>query len=469
MVVTTICIVGFPTDVLQRELRNLCRFIAGFEDANIVGKSGTLFVKFATVSHARAAINSLNGQAFDLDTPHTYMLKADFAKREMEVRHGNIPLAVNPNSGALSTITVLGVHSKGRTHDELHRWFQKFPGFSALQVNERIDAVFVKFHTQYDAERALHEANAQYLGAEWARRNMDDDVVNEGGGFQSWPRPSIQDERPAKRHKSGRDDIDTLAVMNAKAKGLGQQEALNFFSELPGFITMQVSERIDGIFIKFENPALAEQAMEEANQLNVGAEWARRNLEADDEAPTPRESKAPWQRNPEISTVTILGLTSKGLDREEVARWFQRQPNFQKLQVNDKIDAMFVKFTTRAHAEKAIRDAGDRGYGAELSRRNMDEDMPTDRDRDRDRGGGRRGDGDLDTIAILGVKGKGHSTESVQKWLSKRPGFIKCQANDRIDGIFAKFMTPDHAERAMEDANDKMSYGAEWARRNLET
>merc|ERR1711974_100641 len=70
-----------------------------------------------------------------------------------------MPAKRHRTSDNLDTICVLGLTEKGLTHCDIHQWFQHRPDFVALQVNERIDALFVKFANGTAAEQAMHDAN----------------------------------------------------------------------------------------------------------------------------------------------------------------------------------------------------------------------------------------------------------------------------------------------------------------------
>eukprot|EP00419_Tripos_fusus_P026145 CAMPEP_0172718958 /NCGR_PEP_ID=MMETSP1074-20121228/75226_1 /TAXON_ID=2916 /ORGANISM="Ceratium fusus, Strain PA161109" /LENGTH=330 /DNA_ID=CAMNT_0013544259 /DNA_START=48 /DNA_END=1040 /DNA_ORIENTATION=+ len=323
--ISTICIVGFPPEALPRELKNLCRFLTGYEGAHVAfagaGQSSALFVKFTTHDHARVAMEMLQGVPFDQDVPQV-SLRVEFARREMEVRpnsllpapmvaptpplfNGNRAVArpvatavlgqgqgltpplfpgrrVGLTGGELTTITVLGMREKGIAQEELKAWFQQRPGFLVLHVNERIDGLFIKFDTSTAAEQCLEDAKAMQLGAEWARRNLDDDVLPPGN-----PPAPVAPQLPvyqpplyqAKRQRAVGGELNTITILGIREKELTAEMLQHWFSERPGFVAMQVNDRINGVFAKFSSSEAAQQVLEEANTLNWGAEWARRNLD----------------------------------------------------------------------------------------------------------------------------------------------------------------------------------------------
>ena len=92
---TTLCIVGFPEDVNERELHNLCRWTTGFQQANVV-KRTMLFVKFASHREAVNAIKALNGAPFDAREPDSVM-KVEYARREM-ILSTSVPGPAQPSA-----------------------------------------------------------------------------------------------------------------------------------------------------------------------------------------------------------------------------------------------------------------------------------------------------------------------------------------------------------------------------------
>jgi len=466
---TTICVTGFPPEAQARELKNLARFMQGFEGAHVAfaneGRGVTsLFAKFVSPAIAGCAIEALNGIAFDIDVPGC-TLKAEWARREMEVRGGSAlpahlgaanrgaaarpPPSYQPLSGPLSgvpqvgpaltgghsgyvqaisanrtgatggelvTITILGISEKRMVLEDLLSWFQQRPGFVALQVNERIDAIFARFVTSVFAEQCIHDANAMGFGAEWARRNLDDDIGAQnaarvtaqpaayvaapyapapagpgggGGGYAAAPAPP-----------RGQETLVTITILGMREKGLSSDEMQNWFTSQPGFVAMQANQRIDGLFVKYATQQLAMQVMSDGNQkFGFGAEWARRNLD-DDKSQSqqqqgggfhafagaavgvaPQLHHASGQFGPakrqrtqtgELDTICILSMKEKGLAPSDVQQWFQELPGFVAMQVNERIDGLFVKFNNRDTATQALEGSNSRSLGAEWARRNLD-------------------------------------------------------------------------------------------------
>lgn len=434
---TTICVSGFPGDVSTREFKNFCRFLPGFEDAQVT-KNLTFFVKFQTARHAQTAVQTLNGAPFDVDNP-VLVLTAAVAKREL--------------ASALTTITVLGVTAKGLEQEKLSAWFRRRPGFAKLQVNERIDAVFVKFDTPEAAEQAVHDANVEELGAEWARRNLDDDRTDVA--------QSAEIAHTAQSRTASGEVLSTIAVLGVKGRGFEQSDLSVWFQGRPGYLKLQVNDRIDAIFVKFDTSETADRAIQDAQAEGVSAEWARRNL--DDErlaaVGVRTHEVAGWtdgegldrsvrQRvDGDLDTIAFLGIQASGYRQADIISWISQRPGYVTQKSNGRIDGAFAKFASRALAARALHDANAQGLCAEWARRNLD--------------------AELDTITVLSMRSKGLQRAELQEWFVRRPGFLGLKLNDKIDSMFIKFVSTVAADRAIHDAVAE-GISAEWARRNLD-
>merc|ERR1712083_1205655 len=69
--------------------------------------------------------------------------------------------------------------------------------------------------------------------------------------------------------------------------------------------------------------------------------------------------------------------------------------------------------------------------------------------------------GPLDTLAVLGAKGKGIDVNLLREWFKQQPGFSRMQESSRVDGIFVKFLSHEAADAALTASSQ---FGAEWAR-----
>lgn len=236
--VSTICIVGFAPEAQARELKNLCRFFPGFQGAH-VGFSGqrstTLFVKFDYPEQAHEAIELVQGKPFDLDIPQLGQLRAEFARREMEVRE-----------------------SKG------------FKGKGGPTVP-----------APWHAAPPPRAGGGDY-GA-WEQGGKKGFKGSFKGAFQGGPKGGYHDTVGAKRPRSGPEldgtELDTIAILGYKEKKLDAEQLHSWFSQQPGFLMLHANERIPAIFVKFETSVKAEAGMKAANDAGFGSEWARRNLD----------------------------------------------------------------------------------------------------------------------------------------------------------------------------------------------
>eukprot|EP00270_Netrium_digitus_P013536 TRINITY_DN4506_c0_g1_i2.p1 TRINITY_DN4506_c0_g1~~TRINITY_DN4506_c0_g1_i2.p1 ORF type:complete len:367 (+),score=110.97 TRINITY_DN4506_c0_g1_i2:42-1103(+) len=89
--IRTIFVFGFPTDVKERELHNLLRFMAGYEASQMNFKSKDLpqgFALFSSGAHAIAAKEALQNMIFDNET--NAVLGVEMAKKNLYVKK-NMP------------------------------------------------------------------------------------------------------------------------------------------------------------------------------------------------------------------------------------------------------------------------------------------------------------------------------------------------------------------------------------------
>eukprot|EP00929_Paragymnodinium_shiwhaense_P066128 TRINITY_DN33148_c0_g1_i1.p1 TRINITY_DN33148_c0_g1~~TRINITY_DN33148_c0_g1_i1.p1 ORF type:complete len:435 (-),score=66.15 TRINITY_DN33148_c0_g1_i1:35-1339(-) len=429
--IRTLYATGFPPDVRPRELRNLFRFASGFEEASVVNNT-QIFARFTSERDARQALDLYNGVTFDdIDFPE-YRIKAEMARRDMEPQE----------------------ERDGRAQDD------------------RGDA-----RDDVRGTRARRDSRARRAPRERRHRSPARGEQSRGGGYSS--------------SSSATAHLDTVAVVGLTAKGLDVHDVGRWFEKRPGFITSQVSSRVDALFIKFGSHRDADDAILDAESSGIKAEFARRNLEADDRsagAPAEVEHMPPAKRSrhdrDELRTIVVFGIREKGLSRSQLEGFFADCNGYETHQYSDRIDAIFIAFVSGSAAEKAMRRANDRSMEAEWARRNLEGSRESysggsGRDSAPFRGGheangGRDsahrrqdGDGDKDTIVILGVLAKGCQYQDVEEWLAGRWGFLKCQVNEKIDAVFAKFASSSSAEKAI-DASHKTRAPAEWARRNLD-
>lgn len=246
---STINVIGFAPDATARELKNLLRFLQGYQGAHVTPGRGApcLFAKFESVEEAAAAIQVINGQQWDMDNPapHT-ILKADFARREMEVREAVAQQGVPGNWAAAQSVA------------------RQMAGPPA---------------NDYAFQQPQQQAWKKPRPAGW----------NQQQGFQQQgfvaPQMAPQMVSPAQAHNPSHPapdgaGKDTITIMGLKEKGIHNPEQMHqWFSQIPGFMALHVNERIGALFIKFSSHEEAEVGLATANEHEFGAEWARRNLD----------------------------------------------------------------------------------------------------------------------------------------------------------------------------------------------
>lgn len=82
--VRTVFVTGFPQDVKERELNNICRFLPGYEASQMHFRNDQAqgFALFATGALARASVDALNHLVFD----DSVVLRAEMARKNMYMR-----------------------------------------------------------------------------------------------------------------------------------------------------------------------------------------------------------------------------------------------------------------------------------------------------------------------------------------------------------------------------------------------
>jgi len=356
----TICIVGFPAEAQPRELKNLCRFMTGFEGAHVAfagpGQSSALFVKFVSPEIARNAMDMLHGAPFDVDAPQV-ILKVEYARREMEVR---------PNSLLPAPMVALTPPPAGDRNMALARPPAAIAPPGGVHMTDQAPP-------NVDAYPPVHRPVAPLAAPPPQVPGPNGQMIRVGltGG-----------------------ELTTIVVLRLKEKGFIPEELMQWFQQRPGFLTLHVNERIDGLFVKFGSGTAAERAMEDANAQNFGCEWARRNLDDDI---GPNRAVAPPSAFPqpvaalppaapsgyiaakrqrsnlgELNTITILGIRDKELAPEMLQQWFSQKPGFVAMQINERINGVFAKFSDQASAMAVLEEANAMQWGAEWPRRNLD-------------------------------------------------------------------------------------------------
>lgn len=327
--ITTLFIAGFPSEATSRELKNLCRLFPGYEGCNVNCKgrgSGSLFVKFQTVQDANEAMSVLKNLPFDEEHPDEFLLKVSYAKRDLDMYIEPIIFseryALPPGTAPTLRMLKEGVRGDGgRTALDFHGHHRTSKRMRDEELcDERRVRRRVGGDDRYDhghghdddndrGRRRLHrthdrikdsgrhrgDGHVRHLG-----RNSDpcyghdDGHMRHGRDRDEHRRDGGRDRCHARSSDYGHSckyesdlnpdhgDIDTVAVLNMRDKGISDEKVRHWSGKEPGFVTMHYNPKIDGFFIKYASPEDAEYAKEALNRRNVDAEMARRNLELRD-------------------------------------------------------------------------------------------------------------------------------------------------------------------------------------------
>jgi len=175
-VVRTIFISGLPLDVKQREIRNLLRFVKGFESAvvNTKGPHALAFATFTDQESALDAIKLLSNVKFDEDDPKTE-LRLELAKSNSSgKKRGRDVGPVGPSfsspepdkkfrsesGSAKAPCNTLFLANLGRytTEQEVRNLFGMLPGFRKLKFNSvpnKTPVCFVDFVDTTTSQAAM--------------------------------------------------------------------------------------------------------------------------------------------------------------------------------------------------------------------------------------------------------------------------------------------------------------------------
>eukprot|EP00451_Oxyrrhis_marina_P000345 CAMPEP_0204269328 /NCGR_PEP_ID=MMETSP0468-20130131/15861_1 /ASSEMBLY_ACC=CAM_ASM_000383 /TAXON_ID=2969 /ORGANISM="Oxyrrhis marina" /LENGTH=227 /DNA_ID=CAMNT_0051244701 /DNA_START=63 /DNA_END=746 /DNA_ORIENTATION=+ len=218
--ITTLVVVGFPSDATMRDRKNFVRALPGFEGARLNTKH-TLFVKFDSVEAASNALAWLQATPFDMDDPSSRTVRASFANQELDLNRGSQrqvdiqapeayyqaprqyppPEAVvppaglmrhtpryppqvrsappakrqrgPPATGGMSTVAVMGLQRKGLSEVDVRTVFEGMDGYEACKFAPNAGGCFVKFSSSYQAQAAVGGATAMGIDAELARKELD--------------------------------------------------------------------------------------------------------------------------------------------------------------------------------------------------------------------------------------------------------------------------------------------------------
>jgi len=214
-VVRTIFISGLPSDVKQREIRNLLRFVKGFETA-VVNTRGVHPLAFATFSDQEAALDAiklLQGMKFDEENSPQTELRLELAKsnssgkkRTRDSSSSSMslggystdssdkklriePLSMSTSGKAPCNTLFLANLGRYTTEQEIRSVFGLLPGFRKMKFNavpNKTPVCFVDFVDLTTAQAAmttyqghmLPSSEGSGLRIEYAKKPM---LPSEGG------------------------------------------------------------------------------------------------------------------------------------------------------------------------------------------------------------------------------------------------------------------------------------------------
>lgn len=335
--VSTIFVGGFPPDASSRELDNLCRFLPGFVTSKVVTTKGlTLFALFDCPLNAVEAINVLDGQPFDGTQVGGEPMRAQMARTNMRGGGGG----------------GVGLPNGFRPPAPQPTW-----DTAAIMPNQP------------------PPPEAPYPGPV---------------GVPIGKRPRMAEEPGA---------VDTVASLGAKEAGIDETSLKSFFESLPGFVDFKGNPRMGGGFAKFASSAMAQQAVEMAQQEGVPAEMARSSMASNRDGsggwpgPAPvitpaaafQPPRAPvggghgfdakrariYEDPNQVDTIACVGALEAGFDEPALMQFFEQTNGFVAFKANPRMGGGFVKFLASDLAQLALQAAQDAGIPAALARSSM--------------------------------------------------------------------------------------------------
>lgn len=223
------------------------------------------------------------------------------------------------------------------------------------------------------------------------------------------------------------------------------RERKNYVCFLPGF-ERAILTKTNTLFAKFQAQELAEQAIEiltyrkydddDPKSVPVSAQMAKNELaENCKQTAVPFVASAP----PPMSFATPAASGKGG---------YVPAGKGKVVVVPQGYAPAYGKGKT---ADWGYTDPGQAAWGNNAAKRQRTAQEPTE----------------IFTLAVLGMKSKGLTEETVTEAFMQTPGFLGTKASPQTDGLFAKFETPQHAQDALVSL-ETHGVHAEMARRNAD-
>jgi len=322
---STLAVAGFPLDATPRELKNICKGFPGFLGCRVNakgGKASNVFVKFDSPQSAAQAVERLNELVFDENAAPGVTLKADFARRELEL--WEIPGAQAPGAQGAPQWQATQ-HDLGSTRS------QSYPEQAGMQPQKRPRIWQPPTNLTWQPPQKWQPAQT------WQPA-------------QKWQPPAIQPYA----EEAG---PDTIAC---KIDGREEGHLRDFFAQLPGFIDLKFNTKVNGCFVKFADTNMAQVGLQAAHENELNAQFAKRSLEMSSDAPANY-----------ISGVDTLACKIGGRTKEEFEELMVGVDGFVALTFNDKVGGCFVKFTNPAIAAAALETVQGFGIVGDFAKRNL--------------------------------------------------------------------------------------------------
>lgn len=198
--------------------------------------------------------------------------------------------------GGIDTIVLLGAIDKGFTENQLEEHFEQMPGFVAWKPSPRVGGGFVKFQTHHDAKEAIAIAAHSDIEAQIAKNSMnfgDGAGKAEGKGQSHYQQPPPAHRMPIgasmsngappyKKAKTdySQDGVDTIFCVGCFEKGYTEEQIVEFFNQMPGFVMHKANIKVGGVFVKFQSSEMAQEAINSAIVGGLQAQLARKSMNA---------------------------------------------------------------------------------------------------------------------------------------------------------------------------------------------
>jgi len=298
---------------------------------------------------ASDAITILNGLVFDELNPDS-RLKADFAKKEMVVKQGELD---DPSYSALAhQLSQPAVRTVAPPHGPPAKRprTEGYPATNAWgQAAQKVAPPFQK-QSAWGQQHHFQQHQHQQLPQHNQRVHQHHAVVGEGG-----------------------EAIDTLACK--VPPGQTAQDVESYFSTYPGF--MAIKDNGSNCFVKFTTSPFAVSARDYAKAEGYLVDLARGNMKVGHEQSvhvggppqgaswTPAPAATAAAGGP-IDTVACAKVPGQDIEMEA---FFGALDGFVRLVSKPK--NFFIKFDTPDDAVNAVETSKAQGYSADLARQNM--------------------------------------------------------------------------------------------------